>query len=101
MKRVLPALLLSLAVGGPAALAPTDALARDRVRPERLVVLADVVDVRPVYRESATPSRAASAGPRRSDTSCARATPASAATVMTATAADTVRRATAGRSSAD
>ena len=48
MRPVLPALLLAAAVG---ALAPGAADARDRVRPERLTVLADVVDVRPVYRQ--------------------------------------------------
>lgn len=51
MRATLPALLLAASVGALTALAPASAEARDRVRAERLVVEANVVDVRPVYRE--------------------------------------------------
>lgn len=49
MSHTLPTLVLA-AVTAVATLAPSAASARERVRSERLVVLADVIDVRPVYR---------------------------------------------------
>ena len=45
------ALAAALAAAVGAALLPAAAEARDRVRPERISVLADVIEVRPVYRE--------------------------------------------------